>query len=91
MAKFVVIHERWKCIGCSACVAVSPEHWEMTADDGKSDIKNCHRKIDTPEGLQEELDVDQPGTNKDAEDACPVNCIHVKASSDSGKTPETPS
>lgn len=89
MAKFIVIHERWKCIGCSACVAVSPEHWEMTADDGKSDIKNCHRKIDTPEGLQEELDVEEPGTNKDAEDACPVNCIHVKASGDSGKTPET--
>lgn len=78
MAKFTVIHERWKCIGCGACVAVSPEHWEITADDGKSDIKNPTRTLTKPEGLQEELEVDVPGTNKDASEACPVECIHVK-------------
>ena len=88
MAKFTIIHERWKCIGCSACVAVSPEHWEMTADDGKSDIKNRHRTIEKSEGIQEELDLEEPGTNKDAADACPVTCIHVKDNTDSGKTPE---
>ena len=73
---FKVIHERWKCIGCSACVAVSPEHWVM-ADDGKTDIKGAvHKKV--PDGTLEELEVAQPGTNQDAADACPVSCIHVQ-------------
>jgi len=77
MTKFKIIHERWKCIGCGACVAVSPENWEMTAEDCKSDIKNPTRKIEKKEGLQEELDVDEVGTNKDAKEACPVECIHI--------------
>lgn len=73
---FKVIHERWKCIGCGVCAAVSPEHWEMHAD-GKSDIKGAPRK-NVPEGILEEIEVKEPGTNKDAEEGCPVNCIHVK-------------
>ena len=73
---FKITHERWKCIGCNACVAVSPEHWEM-ADDGKTDIKgSVHKKV--TEGILEELEIKEPGTNKDAEEACPVSCIHVK-------------
>jgi len=73
---FKIIHERWKCIGCNACVAVSPEHWEMNSD-GMSDIKNSvHKK--TAEGTLEELEIEEPGTNKDAEESCPVNCIHIK-------------
>ena len=56
---FKVIHERWKCIGCSACAAVSPEYWIM-ADDGKSDIKNAtHKKV--AEGTLEELHVQEAG------------------------------
>lgn len=78
MAKYTVTHERWKCIGCGACAAVSPEHWEVTADDGKSDIKNATRKIKKPDGHQQELDVDELGTNKDASEACPVECIKCK-------------
>ncbi|MBI4017248.1 MAG: ferredoxin [Candidatus Aenigmarchaeota archaeon] len=73
---FKVIHERWKCIGCNACVAVSPEYWEMN-EDGKSDIKGAVHK-NVPEGVLEELEVAEPGTNKEAEESCPVSCIHVK-------------
>jgi len=29
------------------------------------------------EGIQEELDIDEVGTNKDAKEACPVECIHI--------------
>ena len=78
MTKYTVFHERWKCIGCGACVAVSPEHWELTADDGKSDLKKPTRKIKKPEGMQQEMDIDEIGTNKDAAEACPVECIKIR-------------
>ncbi len=77
---FKVLHERWKCIGCSACAAVAPDYWVM-ADDGKSDIKGAtHKKV--PEGTLEELPVDEKAAavNKDAAEACPVSCIHVQES-----------
>ena len=73
---FKLVHERWKCIGCNACVAVAPEHWEM-ADDGKTDIKGA-AKQNVPEGILEEIDIREPGHDKDAEEACPVSCIHIK-------------
>lgn len=71
-----ILHERWKCIGCGACAAVSPEYWSM-ADDGKSDLKDATiKKVN--EGTLGELSVDKPGSNQDAADACPVSCIIVK-------------
>lgn len=73
----VLQHERWKCIGCSACVAIAPDHWDM-ADDGKTDIKGSTSK-DVPEGkLQEKpLSEAELPQNKEAAEVCPVNCIHV--------------
>ena len=61
-----VIHEREKCIGCGACAAVCPAFWEM-GDDGKSILKGGKKT-----GSNFELTV------KDAENTCPVQCIHVK-------------
>jgi len=58
-----IIHERSKCIGCGACAAICPSNWEM-ANDGKSKCKNTHPK--------------EESCNKQAEEACPVNCIHLK-------------
>jgi len=48
------------------------------ADDGKSDIKGSTHK-NVPEGILEELDIKEPGPDKDAEEACPVSCIHIKS------------
>lgn len=48
------------CIGCSACVAISDEVFELD-DEGKSVVKSC--------GSYEWLDVD------DAIAACPVDAI----------------
>jgi len=73
MAK--IIHEQWKCIGCGACAAACSEFWEM-GDDNKSKLKGANYK-DTNEGKLGELTTDNPGCNKDAASACPVNCIHV--------------
>ena len=65
MAK--ITQERGKCIGCGACAAVCGEFWEMR-DDGKAGLK----------GGKDEIEVKDAGCNKEAENVCPVNCIHVK-------------
>jgi len=54
MAK--LIHERWKCIGCGACVAVADEFWEM-GDDGKSQMKIKHTSKKTKDGEMHEGDI----------------------------------
>jgi ferredoxin len=71
-----IIHERWKCIGCGSCVAVDQERWHMS-DDNFADLKDCvHHK--TPEGTREEREVKEMGKSKEAEEICPVNCIHIQ-------------
>ena len=71
MAK--VIQQRDKCIGCGTCVAVCSDFWQM-ADDGKSQLKGAK---DTGEG-KFELDVEDPGCNKEAASSCPVQVIIVE-------------
>lgn len=78
MGKVIVLHERWKCIGCGACAAVNPENWEMM-DDGKSDLHGGNViKEETAEGELQKLELDEVGQNQEAADSCPVNCIHIK-------------
>ncbi len=72
MSMVKITHEREKCIGCGACVAVCPKFWEMK-DDGKSHLKGSKKK-----GKVYELEVKDAGCNKDAANTCPVECIHVK-------------
>lgn len=38
MAKFRIVHERDRCIGCGACASACPDNWKME-DDGKSSPK----------------------------------------------------
>ena len=59
---YEIKHERDKCIGCGACVAVCPDNWEMK-EDGKASPKKT---------ILEEV-----GCNKKAEENCPVQIIHV--------------
>lgn len=67
-----VIHEREKCIGCGACAAVCPDFWKM-GDDGKSNLRGGKKA-----GKNFELTVKDAKCNKDAENTCPVQCIHIK-------------
>jgi len=67
-----VVHEREKCIGCGACVAVCPKFWEMK-DDGKSNLKSS-KKV----GKNFELEVKDPGCSEEAANTCPVQCIIIK-------------
>ena len=50
------------CIGCGACAAVCPENWEMTEDNKAKPLKT---------------EVLEAGCNKEAADACPVQCIKI--------------
>ena len=63
MAK--IIHKRDDCIGCGACTAICPTNWEMK-DDGKVSPKKT------------ELSGNEVDCNKNAAEACPVQCITIK-------------
>ncbi|MBI2042411.1 MAG: ferredoxin [Candidatus Nealsonbacteria bacterium] len=67
-----IILEREKCIGCGACEAVCPEYWRM-ADDGKTNLIGAEKQ-----GENEILEVRKAAGNKDAAEACPVQCILIK-------------
>jgi len=67
-----IIHELDKCIGCGACAAVCPKYFEM-GDKGKAHLKGS-KKIKKDEVLT----IKEAGCSKDAENTCPVQCIHVK-------------
>lgn len=59
---FKVKQDHEKCIGCGACVSVCPSNWEM-GDDGKAKPKKNE---------------DDNKCNLEAEEMCPVKCIHVE-------------
>ena len=67
-----IIHEIDKCIGCGACAAVCPEHWEMGSE-GKSILKNSNK-----DGNISTLELPESGCNMAAAQSCPVNCIHIE-------------
>ncbi len=59
---FKIILDRDACIGCGSCAAICPENWVMEGDKSKPK-KNQVKEI---------------GCNKEAADACPVQCITIK-------------
>jgi ferredoxin len=59
---FKIIVDREACIGCGSCAAICPDNWEMEGDKSK------------PKKTQ----VSESGCNKEAADACPVQCIKIK-------------
>ena len=59
---YKIIQDRGACIGCGACAAVCPGNWVMAGD--KSKPKKTEMK--------------DLGCNKEAADACPVQCIKIK-------------
>ncbi len=63
MAKYKIVQELQKCIGCGTCVAICSSNWEM-----KSDNKAHPKKIE----------LDEVGCNKEAAESCPAQCIKVE-------------
>lgn len=62
--KYKIVLDRPNCIGCYACESVCPKNWKIN-DDGKA---NFNKEI---------LDEEEYKSNKDAEESCPVNVIHI--------------
>lgn len=65
--------ERNDCIGCGSCSAVCPEFWEM-GDDAKVNLKNAK----TLSNGNQELEIHDIRCNKEAEELCPVDVIHIQ-------------
>lgn len=64
MSKTIVVYNKEACIGCGACEAVCPENWELITSEGKAKPKN--------------LELDEIGNNKEAQDICPTNAIKLE-------------
>lgn len=58
---FKVKFEEEKCIGCGTCAALCPDNWELKGDKAKP----------------KKTELKEAGCNRDAEQNCPVNCIHL--------------
>jgi ferredoxin len=59
---FKIIHDKDKCVGCGACVAVCPDNWEYKED-----------KV-----LPKKTKVEEVGCNQVAAETCPVSCIKIE-------------
>jgi ferredoxin len=66
-----IIHDRKKCTGCAACVAVCPSMFEMS-EDQLADLKNS-KEVD---GIFE-LEIDNAECAKEAADLCGAQVIKI--------------
>lgn len=72
---YKIRHDRNNCIGCTACAALCPKFWEMSIEDGKSDVIGSVKGKDGWEEL--EIFEEDFQANMDAASVCPVNVIHL--------------
>lgn len=59
---FKIIHDKNKCVGCGACVAVCPDNW---AYEGEKPVPKKTK-------------VSEIGCNQVAAESCPVSCIKIE-------------
>jgi len=76
---YKIEHDRTNCIACAACSIVAPEFWEMSSEDGKSDLIGSKCISGNEEIVKEELEIKENDykKNKQAAEMCPVNVIHI--------------
>ena len=73
--KIMVSHQRSACIGCGSCVSICPKNWKMSDVDGKSDLIGGEVKKNGM--VVAEIDEADRESNREAVDACPVQCIKL--------------
>ncbi len=76
---YKIIYERDKCIGCGTCATICPSYWEMGSD-SRASLKDSTEENDNFVKEIEEL-----SCNGEAEQSCPVQCIHIKDYQNEGK------
>jgi len=64
------------CIGCGTCVALCPKFWEMV--EGEMKARPIGGKKNEAGDYELEVKESEIGCNKDAEEACPVQVIHIE-------------
>jgi ferredoxin len=79
---YLLEQDRLNCIGCGACVAVAPDHWEMV-DDGKASIIGCKKRPDNWE--EKPISKEEFQENMEAAESCPVSVIHITSTKDGKK------
>ena len=73
-----IIHEKYKCIGCSMCVNICPSLFNMGLD-GKAFLRDPDIKHD--KGGEEEIKIIKDiACAGEAAEACPVQCIRIEKS-----------
>lgn len=73
---YLLEQDRLNCIGCGACVAVAPSHWEVS-EDGKVSIINGKKRNDGWE--EKNISKQELQENTEAAESCPVTVIHITA------------
>jgi len=68
-----IIQDKEKCIGCGSCVAICPEHWEMSSE-GKANLKGS--KLN-PQTGNHQLEKEEIPCDQEAVEICPVQCIRL--------------
>ena len=77
--EFLLEQDRLNCIGCGACVAVSPSQWEVSEDGKVSIIGGKVRK----DGWEEKkITSEELEENMEAAESCPVTVIHITSMKD---------
>ncbi len=80
--EYLLEQDRLNCIGCGACVAVAPSHWE-TSEDGKVSIINSKTRQDGWE--EKDIGKEELTENLEAAESCPVSVIHITSKKDGKK------
>ncbi len=76
---YKIIYERDKCIGCGTCATICSSYWEM-GDDSRANLKDSIEENDNFVKETEDLNC-----NGEAEQSCPVQCIHINDYQNEGK------
>lgn len=71
--------DKLNCIGCGACIAVAPNHWEFSDEGGVSIIGGRKRQDAWEEKTISKQDAQE---NMEAAESCPVNVIHLTSIKD---------
>lgn len=75
MKKYKITLNRKDCIGCGTCHTICPQLFSPDEEDGRVHLKNSHQVGDIWAGEITDQDLD---TALQAEEACPVNVIHIQ-------------
>ena len=73
-----IIHDKNKCIGCQACVAVCNKFFQYDESDGKTMLVFNGKKVQYNENGVAEIEVENLDCAEEAVAVCPTGAIEVK-------------